>query len=147
MATTGAQGLAAMQPTAQGRGARTTGSGSRSRGMGGGPSGFFIAPPATLKSIFGFAETAGLPVAVSSAPPAIQALMMSSSLSGSLSFFGGIAGSSACVTTLKSKLPSGSPELMTGPLLLPARELAYVLRSSPAFFLSGLWQLRQLFRR
>jgi hypothetical protein len=63
-----------------------------------------------------------------------------------LSRFGGMVGSAAWVITLYSIDPDGSPLAAITPLSLPAIAPWYVVRSSPAFFLSGLWQLLQALR-
>src|SRR5438270_4717681 len=110
-----------MQLTAQEREDRAAGSSERSRGIGGGPSGFLSVRLVTPMSTFALATTMGLPVFVSRAPVAIHERIRSSCFCGSLSPLGGMMGSTERTCTLKSRLASASPALITGPLLLPAR--------------------------
>ncbi len=83
--------------------------------MAGVPDGLPSDAGSSLNSNFGFAlATATLPE-FSSAPPAIHLRITSISASGIFDDLGGIFGSSRCVTTRKSELPSASPGSITLP--------------------------------
>src|SRR5688572_21949014 len=116
-----------------------------SPGIGGGPSGFPTLAT-TARLVFGLAA-ATLEEEVSGAPAAIQALMTATSFSGSLSPLGGMLGSSAQVMILISLEDSGSPGSMIFPPPEPAMAPWCEARLRSPFFLSGLWQLRQVFLR
>ena len=83
---------------------------SRFSGIAGGPSGLPIADGSSLNSNFGFALTDGHAAGVLERP-ALDPLAGSASISASgiLGELGGMFGSSLCVTSWKSVLPSGSP--------------------------------------
>ena len=73
--------------------------------MAGGPTGLPMLEGSSLNSNFGLAFIATTLPEVSGAPASIQALMIASSASGILGDFGGIFGSSACVTSLPEVRP------------------------------------------
>src|SRR5262245_2490050 len=87
-------------------------------GIGGGPSGL-AAPPEADRFIEGCFLIFATDPSFSRAPPVIQALITSSLAAGSLSWLGGILGSSACETKLQSRELSGSPGSRTGPVEPP----------------------------
>src|SRR3970040_1390764 len=92
-------------------------------GMGGGPSGL-AAPTDMARLIAGCFLILATDPSVSSAPPAIQALITSNLAAGSLSWLGGILGSSAWETRLHKREASVSPGSITGPVEPPCTRLA-----------------------
>ena len=100
----------------------------------------------TFRSTLGLFETTAMLPAVSSRPPAIQFLIVSSSACGSLSPLGGMAGSSACMTRRYSRLPSGSPGSMTFEVQdIPA--IAQLAHAVEAFVvLDNTWATPMFFR-
>ena len=82
-------------------GLTTTGSVETPSGIAGGPTGLPMLEGSSLNSNFGFAFIATTLPDVSGAPASIHALITASSASGILGDFGGILGSSACVTSFQ----------------------------------------------
>ena len=132
--------------TAPGRTVLTTGCRHKPSGMMAGPSG--LAEPAErLRFMAGFLAALAVEPAFSSAPPRIQARMICSLASGSLSWLGGILGSSVWLTRPHSREPSGSPGATTSPLAPPCMRAAKVSIARSLFLVSWLWQVAQCSRR
>src|SRR5829696_5872624 len=118
MATSGAQGLAAIAAGAAARSARTTGSSGNPFGIGASPAGR-PTDAAIFISIFGLLGASATDDPLSSSPFSIHLRIVSRCLSDSLPPPLGIFGSCWCVTDRYSRLPAGSPALRTLPLLEP----------------------------
>jgi hypothetical protein len=136
----GDQGAVAIAEGAKALFATTLGSRDKYSGIGGGPSGLprETEPRARLTEDFFF--IIGFPEAVGSKPWSIQSLIKASFGAAILSPFGGMYGSFRREGRRWSKLFEDSPGRATSPELPPARIPFMLVRSSPPFALSGLWQ-------